>query len=660
MQSEETAAGPPPAVAAAALDERLGEAAEALAQGWYDEVLLVCQAVLTERPRCPEAVFLLGLTSFDLGDPVRGLGLVETAHELDPEVREYADALAALYAKLAKVNEALFYAKVSTTLAPHPRLDTLLPERFGGFFLNLMSSGPFVLRERAEGRLARGEVRKAASDCDQQLQLTPGDTATLRLLARACREIGETERAVAAHHAILHGEEAEAEDLSDLATSLAAAGRHEEARACHGRALALAPGSARLHSRLLHDLARRPSIAAAEAAAAHRDWRARHAEAVEPRPLPADLDRDPERPLRIGYLSGAFVQGDEMRLFEPVFMAHDRRRYQLFAYGDATRKDLVSEALTRATHRWTATTGIDDETLWEILRGDRIDVLVDLTGHGPGGRPLALARRPAPVVVNWLGACHPLGIGPAAHFLTDGVAWPENLAAPGTGDRLHRMEGAALAYRIPKVLPPAGDPPCLQAGHVTFGVSCDLAWIEPATALLWAGVLDGAAGARLLICNRRALDQAVIDRVLGLFANLGLRDRVDVVNPAENFALPAEFYGHVDIALDTSDPGQAAETALALAMGVPVLSRAGDRHATRLGASLLAAAGRPDWVAADGPALAALAADLAADPGALAALRAALPAALAASPLCDLAGFARRLEAAYRSLWRRTCQAEAA
>ena len=128
MQSEETAAGPPPAVAAAALDERLGEAAEALAQGWYDEVLLVCQAVLTERPRCPEAVFLLGLTSFDLGDPVRGLGLVETAHELDPEVREYADALAALYAKLAKVNEALFYAKVSTTLAPHPRLDTLLPD----------------------------------------------------------------------------------------------------------------------------------------------------------------------------------------------------------------------------------------------------------------------------------------------------------------------------------------------------------------------------------------------------------------------------------------------------------------------------------------------------------------------------------------------------
>jgi predicted O-linked N-acetylglucosamine transferase (SPINDLY family) len=136
---------------------------------------------------------------------------------------------------------------------------------------------------------------------------------------------------------------------------------------------------------------------------------------------------------------------------------------------------------------------------------------------------------------------------------------------------------------------------------------------------------------------------------------MGLRDQVDIVNMADNFASPFEFYQHVDLALDPGlEPGTGGvilENARALRMGVPLLALAGAHHARRLGASLLAAAGHPEWSAESPAELAGIAAGLAADPNRLAALRGGLRDELAAAPLTDVAGFTRDLEAAYRAMW---------
>jgi predicted O-linked N-acetylglucosamine transferase (SPINDLY family) len=631
------------------------EALEALEAEWYDEAILACERALKQDPACAEAVHLLGLVTLDLDQPTRALELLEKAHAMNPDVQEFAEALAAAYARLGKVNDALFYAKVATTLEPHRTIPGLLPERFGTFFGNLNSARPSPYRDRAERQLESGERAEAASSCEKQLELTPGDTASLRILARACLGTGRATRAVSACQAVLHGEESNARDLSVLAQALSAAGRHDEAAACHQAAIDGAPEQAGLHARLLTDLLRRPGIEAAQLALAHRQWQARHAEGIAPRPLSGAPNADPERRLRVAYLSGAFHMNDLMQIFEPVLKAHGGERIEAFCYADGARCDIMTERLMRAAAKWTDITGVDDETVWEILRGDAVDIVVDLSGHNEGGRPLVLARRPAPLAVSWLGYPHPPGVAAIDHFLTDGLAWPEGLGDPATGEGVWRLPRAHFACRLPGPLPPVGPSPAGQAGHLTFGASGDLGRIGPGTALLWARVLRALPGARLLICNRFDQDPACVERCLELFSHFGLRGRVDVVNMADNFSSALDFYQHVDIALSAAPCGTVVEDCRALWMGVPVIALPGGHHAARLAASLLDAAGHPEWLAQGPEEMAETARGLGADLAALADLRGRLRDEVEGSALADVAGFTRCLEDAYRAMWRNWC-----
>jgi predicted O-linked N-acetylglucosamine transferase (SPINDLY family) len=652
-KATEATAAPAPA---AGRDDLIREALAGLEAQLHDDAILACEKLLRQNPLCPEAIYLLGLVAYDLDEPLQGIKLIEKAHQLSPNVQEFADALAAIQARIGLIHDSLFHAKIATMLPPHPTVRGLLPDRFGSFFRNLEIGRATLYRDRAQREMDKGAFKKAVANCERQLELTPGDMESLRLLAQNAARCGRTERAIAAFHAVLHSEARQIGDLSGLARALAAGGRHGDGLACHSAAIDEAPDDPALHSHLLADLLRAPEATAHDLAEAHGEWQRRHAAGVARTAPPAALDSDPERPLRVGYLSAAFHESDLMELFEPVLKAHRQNQVKSFCYATGLRLDHVTESLMHYADKWTDINGIDDETLCEILRGDRIDILVDLDGHRDGGRPLFLARHPAPVTVGWLGYAHAPGIAALDHVLTDGTAWPERLPAPATGEGLWRLERAAFAWQAPGLTPEPGPLPAARAGHATFGASCDLALIGPSTAALWGRVLGAVEGARLLLCNRLDLDQAAIDRCLEHFANMGLRDRVDIVNMADNFASPFEFYRHVDLALDPGlEPGTGGvilENARALWMGVPLLVLAGAHHARRLGATLLAAAGHPEWSAESPAELAAIAAGLAADPDRLAALRGGLRDELAAAPISDIAGFTRDLEAAYRAMWR--------
>lgn len=649
-----------PSESAAAVPAKVAEAEirEALAcfeAEWHDETILACERVLKLESGRAEALYLLGLTCYDLDQTLKGIKLIEKAHELRPEVQEFAEALAAAYARIGRINDGLFFAKLATTLAPHPTIAGLLPERFGTFFRNLETGRTFLYRNKSAKALEEGDFQAAAEHAERQLELTPGDVPSLRLLARASLELGNTGTAVSALQSVLHSEERTPEDLSRLGEALAAGGRHEEGLACYRAAVEREPDEPRFHSRLLAALLRRPSLASRDLSEAHDEWQRRQATGIQPRDGFDGRDRDPNRPIRVAYLSGGFHASETMQIFEPVLRAHRREQVQVYCYSDGTRCDRVTESLIRSADRWTNVTGVDDETFWQILRGDEIDLVVDLSGHHDRGRPLALARRPAPVAVSWLGYPHAPGVPGIDYFLSDRTAWPETLDQPRTGEKVWRAERACFAWRPPGVIPEVGPLPAGQTGHPTFGASCDLAMIGAMTAFHWAGVLDGVENARLLICNRFDRDQAAIDRCLEHFSNMGLRDQVDIVNMADNFATPFEFYDHVDLALDPSPSGDLVEQCRALWMGVPPITLAGDRHAARLGASLLAAAGHPEWIADSPAALTTIAAGLAKDLNRLAALRAGLRDEVAASPLADVGGLTRSLEATYRSMWQTWC-----
>lgn len=659
VANEIAIAGPSPSTGAEGNPETmLREAVGALEAELHDEVILICERILAANPLCADALFLLGLVTYDFGEPNQAIPILEKAHEMCPQRQEFAEALAAILARIGRVSDALFYAKLATTLEPHPSVPNLLPERFGTFFRNLLSGNANFYLDRAERKFYMGRFAEAAEDCRRQLESTPGNTRTLRLLARACHNACQFEAAISAYHAVLHDGDPEADDLGGLADALAAAGRHDEAAACQDAAEAAAPHDAHIASRRLARLAAYPPFDDREIAAAHAAWSQRHAALVRPhRPVVA-RDTDPARPLRVAYLSGAFRRNDFAEFFAPVLQGHRAEAFEAYCYSDGTRKDGVTELLMQAADKWTDITDVDDETVWEILRGDEIDIAVDLSGHFEGGRPRVFARGAAPVSLSWLGYPLPLNLPTMDYFVTDAATWPEDLPAPQGGEKLWRLARVPFAYRSPVHLPPVGELPAARVGHITFGASGDLAAITPARACDWARLLRAIAGSRLLICNRFDHDPPAIERVGEIFAHLGLRNRVDVVNAGENFHSEFDFYHHVDLALDLGTATAIVENCRALWMGVPVLAHAGRHAATRGAASLLTAAGYPEWCAANGPRLADAAQALARDVGRLGEIRQALRDAVSASPLGDVTGLTREIEGAYRAMWQAYCDGD--
>ncbi|MBI3887391.1 MAG: hypothetical protein HY302_16920, partial [Opitutae bacterium] len=229
-------------------------------------------------------------------------------------------------------------------------------------------------------------------------------------------------------------------------------------------------------------------------------------------------------------------------------------------------------------------------------------------------------------------------------------------------EHLVRFAPTAWAYEPPAAAPPAGAlPPCRANGHVTFGCFNNFIKVSDETLDTWAALLAAVPGARLRLKAQGLGDPAVAAFVRSRLARLGVADeRLDLLDRTPGLAAHLALYESVDVALDTFPYHGTTTTCEALWMGVPVVTRTGDRHAARVGTSLLTAVGHPEFVAASAADYVRVAAGLAADPARLAALRGSLRRALQRSPLLDHAGQAERFGAALRASWRHYCARTAA
>ncbi|MGE0254122.1 MAG: tetratricopeptide repeat protein [Alphaproteobacteria bacterium] len=645
------AAALPPPVAAAAAD---------LAGGRLDDALAACEAALAANPDSAEALLLLGLVSFELDEPMQALDLLARAQALAPGTREMADALACVQARLGNRAEGLFWAKYATALTPHPAGDLLLPPRYADFFASLERGDPDLFRRRAARQLAAGNAAAALSLAEKHLTLHPGDAAGLRVLARAATAAARGERAVAAWHAVLHGDVASgderAADRAGLAAALAAAGRHHEAAAAHDLAIASAPDdpavtSARIAHRDRHGPADRHAVARLV-----DDWRQRFAAPLLSRDVAFANRRDPDRPLRVGFLPGADQIDRTADMLAPILDALARHGMTGIVYdeGGGTAA-FAAERLARAAERRVDLAGTDDETAWEILRGDAIDIVVDMAGHGAGGRPLLLARRPAPLVVHWFGAGQPAGCG-ASHLLACPTLWPDGRGEPAAGTQTMRLS-RSLSLAPPGGTETAGSGSFAAGGPMVFGMTAPLAALTAESLPALAGLLGAVPGSRLLLADRERADAAAAARVVELLSHAGFGARLDFVAGDDADIDPRAVLAHIDVLVDPAPASAPFLVAEALWAGVPAIALAGDRPTGRRGAAVLAAAGRSDWIAATADDAGAIAAGFAADAGRFARLREDLPGATRASALADVDGFARLLADALRRAWREWCAA---
>ncbi|MBL6934842.1 MAG: tetratricopeptide repeat protein [Alphaproteobacteria bacterium] len=496
----------------------------------------------------------------------------------------------------------------------------------------------------------RGEVEAAQSSFQRALELKSDLSVAHINFATLLRDTGRLMEAEAAFSRALDANPDDAGLHNNLGLLLMLEGRMAESGAACGRALEIMPDYAAAHSNLLLSMNYGTQDTAA-VLAAHLDYGAVH-------DLPAgkiaahDNDRNPERKLKVGYVSSDLRRHSVSCFLEPLLAAHDPGSVEVTCYAEVARPDEVTQRLQSLVAHWRSVVGMSDDAAAQLIHDDGIDILVDLNGHTAGNRLPVFARKPAPVQVTWLGYPNTTGLSAMEYRVVDGVTDPEETQAT-MSERLLRLEGCFLCYGPPHTDVEVAVPPFVENGHITFGSFNNLSKMSDGVVAAWSKVLDAVPGSRLYLKCAQLTDEELRKRMEERFAGHGIPpERLELAGYAASLEDHLGAYGKMDIALDPFPYNGTTTTCEALWMGVPVITLEGAHHGGRVGASLLGAAGLGELVAGDEDSYLALAVALAADTARLKELRASLRERMQASPLTDAAAFAAKIEDAYRTIWK--------
>jgi protein O-GlcNAc transferase len=291
----------------------------------------------------------------------------------------------------------------------------------------------------------------------------------------------------------------------------------------------------------------------------------------------------------------------------------------------------------------------------DLVRVDRIDVLVNLTGYLAQYR-LLFARRVAPVQVAYINHVAPTGLRTIDARITDDWIEPADGGGGDPDERLVRMASGFSCFDPPSTTRDVGPLPALRTGRVTFGYLNNFAKVSPQALDAWSSILKAVPGSRLVVKSISMSDHVLVSRLLGEFGRRGIAaDCVETIGRlADDDANLAAIEG-IDIGLDPFPFNGGISTAETLWMGVPVISLAGQGLVARLGLSLLSRADLADLVATTTDEYCRLAVELAQDVGRLAELRGSMRQRLLRSRLFDASAHTRELEGVFRALWARWC-----
>lgn len=432
-----------------------------------------------------------------------------------------------------------------------------------------------------------------------------------------------------------------------LASVLLNLARVEESLVVSRAALEKNPGHIQLLSIIASALNYAPGVGVEEVFRAHAEC-GRAIAATAPKLKPGKSSADRSRP-RLGLLSHDLRQHSVAYFVEPLL--RHRGGTEIHCYHTSAIEDGVSARLKPMASSWRNVAGLADAALAERMRSDGIDILIETSGLTQGHRLAVMAARPAAVQTTFLGYPNTTGIPAIDYRIVDGHTDPEGAEARAS-EKLLRLDPCFLCYTPPPDAPEPGPPPSLAAGHVTFGSFNAAPKINGFLIDLWARTLGAVPGSRLILKAFDFRDEGLRADLAARFAAAGVGpDQLELLAPAPGVADHLALYRRIDIALDTFPYHGTTTTLEAVHMGVPVVTLEGAMHAGRVGVAILRNLGLEELIARDRDGYLAAARSLAADPARLAALRSSLRPRLAASPLCDGPGYARRFVEALARVW---------
>lgn len=608
----------------------------AFQQGRHADAAKLLRRGLELNPRSALCKMRLGVTFAALGDHSSAEAHLRAAVALEPGLAEAWCHLGTALKALSRLPEAKAAYGQSLALKPdfaeaHDRLGALVSE-IAGFaeavphFRRSVQLQPENVAARANLGVAlaqAGAAGEALACFDQVLAAEPEHTLALMGRALVRQERGQVMEAIADYSTVLqrHPRNHEAHSGRLLARHYLAAINREDLFADHaafGTVAAQLPGAALANT------------------------------------------ADPARPLRLAFLSPDLRAHSVAYFLEPLLANLDRGQFEIYLYHDHPRVDAMSERLKVHAAQWRHLAGLPHTAVEARIRADTPDILVDLAGHTGLNRLPLFARRLAPVQLTYLGYPNTTGLREMDYRFVDAITDPAGEADALHTEQLVRFAPTAWSYAPPAAAPECAPPPSVAAGAVTFGCFNNFSKVNDLTLRAWSEVLTAVPGSRLLLKAQGLEEPASAARLRGRLGGLGIDgSRVELLGRTAGLAAHLATYARMDIALDTFPYHGTTTTCEALWMGCPVVTLPGDRHASRVGASLLTAVNRPQWIARDWADYVRIAAELAADPAGLARERTQLRGALRGSPLMDHAGQGARFGAAVRTCWTAWCAKQA-
>ena len=680
------------------LDSELNQAIQYHNTGKFQHAKQIYQTILGRDSNHADALHLLGVLTHQTGDHHRAVQFIENAIRINPSnpfyycnlgvvycslkifdrsiacyrkalalKPDYTDAfnnLANLFRKQNRLNQAAVMYQKALSLQPD---DAVTYNNLGHVYRELGSVGDeLVCYTKALqvdpdyaytylnlGNLLqyRGELDKAIS-CYQKALGKKSD------FPEACNNLGSalimqgrlTEAAQYFRKALLMNPYY-AEAYNNLGSINQNQGKFKEGIFCLRKALEINPDYVKAHSNLLYAMQYDPDIGSEMLYQEATHWWQQHG-VKEATTIHQFAPSTKSGRIKIGYISPDFREHSVSYFFLPLLRHHNRDSFEIFCYSEVKREDEITYQIKELSDHWRPIAWLRDRAIADQVRQDGIDILIDLAGHTAENRLPVFAYKPAPVQITWLGYPGTTGMPVMDFRLTDEIADPPGEADEYHSETLVRLPRGFLCYGPPEDAPAVSGLPAHKNGHITFGSFNNLPKINLEVIALWSRLLDQVADSHLLLKSKQFADEQVRQRFLDLFSARGIgAERVRLLPKTTTTAAHLALYHQMDIALDPFPYNGTTTTCEALWMGVPVITLRGDRHASRVGASILSRMGLETMVAENEGQYVGIGIELAQDITALENLRGGLRSHMQSSVLCDGKSFARIMETTIQNLW---------
>ena len=360
------------------------------------------------------------------------------------------------------------------------------------------------------------------------------------------------------------------------------------------------------------------------------------------------------RKLKVGMVSGDFIENSAMMPYEPALAAINREAYALYAYSNVAEENGGTERFKALFEVFRDIHEYSDSELASQIRSDGIDILIVFGGQCKGNRLGVVAFKPAPVQVDW-GALCSLGLAQIGYRITDQVLDPPDMQCCHSEELVY-LSGGFVTFRPPPESPPITALPAQSNGYVTFGSFNNHVKINDQVLDMWALILQQTPDARLVLKFPRAHDSGVRGFMIQRFQAHGIDPGRITFWGMNDYVDHLRCLGQVDLLLDTYPFNGYRTTLEGLWMGVPTITLSGTTFVSRMGLAVMKQLGLDVAFVAHAPrAYVDRACAYAERWDELVLIRTALRDRLLSSSICDPRSFTRDLEGAFRTMWKQWC-----